>query len=332
MTSNALIVSGVRHRYGDRQALDGVSLEVAHGHRWALLGPNGSGKSTLFKLLATLLPLQEGSVQLCGLDLAKEQAQVRRKLGVVFQSPALDRQLSVAENLRYGGQLYGISGRQLAARIDAVLDATSLADRKGDRVGELSGGLKRRVEIAKALLHQPEVLLLDEPSTGLDPAARKELWDFIGASEGTVLFTTHLMEEAAQADQVTMLHEGQIVAEGSPGELAAGVGDEVLEVECQDADALKGEVARVVHGVPGPRGGAPLDTGRVAVEAGVIRVRDVSVHHLVGPVVDALGHRVERVAVRRPSLEDVFMRATGHGLGTGQAPEEPKKTRRGRRR
>ena len=148
------------------------------------------------------------------------------------------------------------------------------------------------------------------------------------------MFTTHLMEEAAQADQVTMLHEGRIVAEGSPGELAAGVGDEVLEVECQDAAGLKGDVVRVLSAVGSAQEGVHGEgmADAVAVESGVLRIRGASVHHFVGPVVEALGDRVERVAVRRPSLEDVFMRATGHGLGTGEVQEEPKKRRRGRRR
>ena len=174
--SDAVEASGLDFRYGERQALSQVGFRVAPGGVHGFLGPNGSGKSTLFKILATILPLQTGSVRVLGMDLRTQTASIRRVLGVVFQSPALDRKLSVRANLRYGGMLYGLSGAELDRRVDKMLEVGSLRDRARDRVGELSGGLRRRVELAKGLLHGPQLMLLDEPSTGLDPGARQDLW------------------------------------------------------------------------------------------------------------------------------------------------------------
>ena len=167
----AVQASAVQFAYGERQALRGVDFEVQKGAAFGFLGPNGSGKSTLFKLLSTLVPLQQGAVTMLGHDLGREAAAIRRRVGVVFQSPAVDKKLTVQENLRYGGLMLGLGGAELHRRIDACLAAADLTDRRKDNVEDLSGGLRRRVEIAKCLLSQPELVLLDEASTGLDPAA-----------------------------------------------------------------------------------------------------------------------------------------------------------------
>ncbi len=196
--SAAISVRGLSHRYGSRQALDNLDFDVTSGEIFGLLGPNGGGKTTLFRILATLLPVQEGQVELLGLDVAREPEHVRTQIGVTFQSPSLDRKLTVRENLATQGALYGLSGSHLAGRIDTLLSRLGLADRARDRVESLSGGLARRVEIAKGLLHDPRVLLLDEPSTGLDPGARLDLWQYLRLLREeagvTVLVTTHLME------------------------------------------------------------------------------------------------------------------------------------------
>jgi ABC-2 type transport system ATP-binding protein len=293
----------VRHRYGERRALDGVGFTIPRGEVHGFLGPNGSGKSTLFKLLATILPLQDGQVEVLGCDLATGFATVRRRIGVVFQSPALDRKLTVRENLRYGGHLQGLRGRELESRIDGMLEVGNLAERQKDVVGELSGGLRRRVEIAKGLLHRPELVLLDEPSTGLDPTARQDLWAFLRAQTGlTVLFTTHLMEEADEADRLTILDAGRVVAEGAPAALRAGLGGEVLEVACADPERLAPEIAQAL--------------GVEAQALGhVVRIEHETAHRLVARIVDDFGDRVQRVSVAQPSLEDVFIARTGHRLG-----------------
>src|SRR5689334_4059264 len=204
MSEPVVQVENLRHAYGERVALDGVSFEARRGEIFAFLGPNGSGKTTLFRILSTLLPAPPGAVRVLGHDAGAERDAVRREIGVVFQSPSLDKQLTAAENLIHQGHLYGLRGPDLARRVDEALAAVNLGDRAGERVDRFSGGMRRRVEIAKGLLHRPRVLLMDEPSTGLDPSARIDLWRHLRQISGTknetggvtVLLTTHLMEEA----------------------------------------------------------------------------------------------------------------------------------------
>jgi len=172
-------VENITHKYKERVALSAVSFEVKEGEIFGLLGPNGGGKSTLFRILSTLMAPTSGKASLCGHDVSRDPAAVRRKIGVVFQSQSLDKKLTVEENLRGQGHLHGMSGAVLRERIEKVVRRLGLSDRRGDLVETLSGGLKRRVEIAKGLLHRPSVLLMDEASTGLDPGARRELWQYI---------------------------------------------------------------------------------------------------------------------------------------------------------
>ena len=313
----AVAASGVQFAYGDRQALRGVDFEVDCGAAFGFLGPNGSGKSTLFKLLSTLVPLQRGAVSILGHSLALEAASIRRRIGVVFQSPAVDKKLTVQENLRYGGLMLGLGGAALHARVDACLDAAKLTDRRKDNVEELSGGLRRRVEIAKCLLSQPELVLLDEASTGLDPAARREMWAVLRAQEGlTVLFTTHLMEEAAEADRLMLLDEGNVVAQGRPGELMEEVGGQVIEIESAAAQDLQVQLK-----------------SELSVEATLLdqtlRIDGESVHELVPAIMERCGDRVRRLQLAHPSLEDVFLQRTGKRFVV-TAPEEPAKKRRRR--
>jgi ABC-2 type transport system ATP-binding protein len=290
----------VSFSYGDRQALQSVGFEVPRGAVRGFLGPNGSGKSTLFKLLATILPVQKGEVRMLGLDLAREMSELRKHLGVVFQSPALDRMLTVRENLVYGGHLYGLTGTELNRRVDEMLEHSGLLERARDKVAELSGGLRRRVELAKGTLHRPPLLLLDEPCTGLDPAARKDLWRFLKSQEGvTILFTTHLMDEAEESDQLTILHGGRVVGEGTPEELKKEVGTEVLEVACDATEAFATEV----------RGALCVE---VAVVDGTLRLVSPEAHRLVPALMERFGDRVQRLTLNRPSLEDVFIAKTGH--------------------
>lgn len=301
----AIDAAGVAFRYGDRVALSDVSFTVPRGAVHGFLGPNGSGKSTLFKLLATMLPLREGRVTVLGLDLAGAAAALRARLGVVFQSPALDRKLSVRANLRYGGHLFGLRGAELERRIDEMLEISGLASRSRDKVGELSGGLRRRVEISKGLLHRPELVLLDEPSTGLDPSARQELWKFLRTRQGlTVLFTTHQMEEADDADELTILDGGRVVAHGAPDALRAELGGDVLEITGGEPEALVAELRSKL-------GIASRAFGRS------VRVQVPRAHELVPRIVEAFGARVQRLTLAQPSLEDVFLARTGHRLVEG---------------
>ncbi len=243
----AVDVRDLTFAYPGRTALDGVTFAVEAGTLFGFLGPNGGGKTTLFRILATLLPAAAGTVTIFGHRLPAEAAAVRRRLGVVFQSPSLDLQLTVAENLTHQGHLYGLSGRELAGRIDDALERLGLADRRRERGASLSGGLRRRAEIAKALLHRPDLLLLDEPSTGLDPGARRELWGTLGelrSSGMTVLLTTHYIEEAGRADRLLLLDRGRIVTGGSPRELEEEIGGDVVSLVPRGGEAEAEVLAR----------------------------------------------------------------------------------------
>ena len=292
-------------RYGQRVALAGLSFSVPRGQIFGVLGPNGGGKSTLFGILSTMLEPSEGKVQIAGLDVVRQPSEVRRRIGVVFQSQSLDRKLTVLENLTSQGHLYGMSGEKLRRRVREVTERLSLADRRGDLVESLSGGLKRRVEVAKALLHHPAVLLLDEPSTGLDPGARRELWQYLEdlrSQEGvTALLTTHILDEADRCDHLILLHQGRKVAEGSPQELKAKVGGDVVVLEVDD-----------------PRELGPRISQRFGVEThatdGALRVEMAGGHRFITEVVEAFPGVIRSIAMHKPTLEDVFLDETGVGI------------------
>jgi ABC-2 type transport system ATP-binding protein len=289
-------VEGLTHRYGERTALDGVSFSVRPGEVFGLVGPNGGGKTTLFKILSTALVPSAGAARVAGIDV--RDGAVRRKIGVVFQSPSLDGKLTVGENLLHHGHLYGLSGGGLRQRIGEELARFGLADRTGDRVEKLSGGLQRRVELAKSLLHRPEVLLLDEPSTGLDPGARRDLWDALRSLKGvTVLLTTHLLEEAERCDRLAILHKGKIVALGEPLTLRGEIGGDVVTVRSRDAE-------RLAAGIREKLGESPQ------VVDGTVRLARDRGHEFVGRLVEAFPGMIESVTVAKPSLEDVFMAKT----------------------
>ncbi len=298
----AVDVAGLSHAYGDRRALDGLSLRVEEGARFGLLGPNGSGKSTLFRLLATLVRPRSGSVRLFGVDAGADPAAARRLLGVVFQAPALDARLTVRENLRVHGHLYGLSGAALRSREAEMLGLLRLEDRAGDYVSTLSGGLKRRVELAKGLLHRPRLLLLDEPTTGLDPGARRDLWNHVFGLDGvTVLFTTHLLEEADRCSRIAILERGKIVAEGAPDALKAEIPGDVVTVATADPAALAREISERL-GV------------KAAVSGDRVRIESAGGHELAAKLAAEFGARVASVTVGRPTLDDVYARRTGRSM------------------
>ncbi len=296
-------ISHLRHVYGARVAVDDVSFSISSGEIFALLGPNGGGKSTLFKILSTLIPATSGDVRLFGEDILRNPQGVRARIGVVFQHPSLDPKLTVAENLRCHGHLYGMSGKTLRDRMDVVLQRLVLTDRAQDMVGTLSGGLQRRVELAKGLLHQPALLLLDEPSTGLDPGARRDFTDYLHflRDQGgtTIVLTTHIMEEAERCDRVGILHQGKLVALDSPGKLKECVGGDVVAIRAQDVSSLRVKIIE-----------------RFACEPmlvdGTLRIARSQGHEFVRDVVEAFPGEVQSVTFGKPTLEDVFIHQTGH--------------------
>lgn len=310
MSVDALVVDGLRHRYGERTALDGVSFAVGRGELFGLLGPNGSGKTTLFKLLSTLVRPSGGAARIGGHDLAAEPDAVRRLLGVVFQRPSVDGKLTVRENLIHHGHLYGLRGADLQARVAAMSERLAIADRMRDRVDTLSGGLQRRVELAKGLLHEPRVLLLDEPSTGLDPAARREfmrtLLELRTRDGVTVVLTTHYLEEAERCDRVGILHGGRLLTVGEPDALKARVGGDVVVVQAADAAALQ------------PRVHERFGVEMTLVD-GALRAERPRGHEFLAALVEAFPGEIRSVTFGKPTLEDVFIQLTGERFWSAAA-------------
>lgn len=299
----AVSVTNVRRLYGARVALDEVTFTVPTGEIFALLGPNGGGKSTLFKILSTLIPPTSGDIEIFGKDLRHNPEAVRNRIGVVFQSPSLDPKLTVTENLACHGYLYGLSWGIIRERMEALLARMSMSDRVRDLVGTLSGGLQRRVELAKALLHRPDLLLLDEPSTGLDPGARRDFTDYLHRlrEQGnvTIILTTHIMEEAERCDRVGILHQGKLLALDTPEALKAQVGGDVVAIRTQNVVELRDKLTRRFACVP-------------TVVDGLLRIERPRGHEFVRELVDAFPGEIQSVTFGKPTLEDVFVHQTGH--------------------
>jgi len=298
MAVPAVDIQRVTHRYGTHVALQDVSLQIDPGVLFGLLGPNGSGKTTLFRLLSTLLPPSEGRARVFGRDPTEEPGAVRRRIGIVFQEEALDESLTVRENLRFQAALYDLHGTDRRQRIDALLERLHVADRADDAVADLSGGLRRRVDLARGLMHRPDLLLLDEPTTGLDPAARRTFWTAIQRlreTEGTTLvLATHLMDEADRCDRVGILSDGALVVDGAPDTLKAELGDETIWVESDDPSVLQDRID-AQFGVP------------TRVVGSMVQVAPSDPASFFSRLYEALGDRIRSATLRTPTLEDVFM-------------------------
>jgi ABC-2 type transport system ATP-binding protein len=299
--SSAVEVEDLRHFYADREALGGVSFSVARGELFALLGPNGGGKTTLFKILSTLMPPTSGTVRLWSHDLRREPLLVRRRLGVVFQHPSLDQKLTVLENLKHHGHLYGLAGSELQRRVQAMLARVGLTERANDLVETLSGGLQRRVELAKGLLHEPDILVLDEPNTGLDPAARRDFMNYLQQLREqeavTILLTTHFMEEAERCDRVGILHEGKLVALGAPEALKQSIGGDIVVIQSTDPHGLQKKLRE--------RFGCDA-----TVVDNTLRVERPRGHEFIRDAVEAFPGEITSAAFGKPTLEDVFIHLT----------------------
>ena len=299
----AIKFENLSYHYGDRKALKQVGFEVYRGQLFSLLGPNGSGKTTLFRLLSTLITPQEGSLRVFGNDVSSAADLVRHDLGVVFQTPGLDGKLTAFENLAVQAVMYGLSKNETQVRIAEVSEQLGVADRLQNKVDELSGGLRRRVELAKSLLHCPRLLIMDEPTTGLDPSARSDLWNYIRRlqqSTGmTVFLTTHLLEEADQADRIAILNEGELVALNKPEILRSELGGDVITIESQRPEALLKLLSSE----------ADLDARLID---GQIRITGQSDAFLVSDLHRKYKSNIQQISVGKPSLEDVFITRTGH--------------------
>jgi ABC-2 type transport system ATP-binding protein len=294
----AVDIQGVTHRYGGHVALQDVTLDVAAGTLYGLVGPNGSGKTTLFRILSTLMPPSDGRAQVFGLDTVASSEAVRRRLGVVFQEDALDEALTVRENLRFQGALYGLYGTDRRDRIDELLRRLGVLGRIDDTVADLSGGLRRRVDLARGLLHRPDLLLLDEPTTGLDPGARRAFWaaiERLRTDEGTtLLLATHLMDEAERCDRVGILSDGALVADGAPAALKADLGGETIWLE-SDAPATLRDRIDAQFGLP------------TRLVGSVVQVAPSDPAACLASLYEALAPSIRSATIRAPTLEDVFM-------------------------
>jgi len=315
---NIVQIQHLTHRYGQRIALDDLTLDVAPGEVFGFLGPNGSGKTTLFRVLSTLIGVEPGHVRMFDIDAATGRDAIRQRIGVVFQSPSLDKQLTAEENLIHQGRLYGLRGADLRSRVQAALAAVGLGERSTERVESFSGGMRRRVEVAKGLLHRPRVLLLDEPSTGLDPAARIDMWRQlrqINQQDGvTILVTTHLMEEAERCTNLAILAEGKLLASGAPAALKQRIGGDVITI----VSTHPAEVRAILH-------------QRLGVEAqeveGALRLERAKGHEFVPQIIEAAPGLIDSISVGKPTLEDVFIQITGHRLAE-EIPPPPAATTR----
>jgi ABC-2 type transport system ATP-binding protein len=315
-----IAVRDIVHRYQDRTALNSVSFDVRPAELFGLLGPNGSGKTTLFRILSTLMVPTSGTATVVGINAVREPAALRRHIGVVFQAQSVDPKLTAYENLWHQGHLYGLRGRDLKERIEEILSRVGLLDRRNNRVETFSGGMQRRIELAKGLLHHPEVLLLDEPTTGLDPGARHDLWQYLQVLRDqervSVIVTTHLMEEAQRCDRLAILNEGNLVALGTPEALTREIGGDVVLIETLNPQALANGIRDKFH-----------------IEATVmdnrVRLEIENGHRFVPDVVEALPGEIQSLSVSKPTLEDVFIRRTGHRFWSEDltASAEPVKKR-----
>ncbi|WP_430499825.1 ABC transporter ATP-binding protein [Micromonospora trifolii] len=310
----AISVRNLAKWYSDRiAAVADLNLDVPTGSIFGFLGPNGAGKTTTISMLATLLRPTAGTAEVAGFDIRRRPDDVRRSIGIVFQESTLDPDLSAEENLRFYASLFGIGGRAVRGTIADLLTLMDLQDRRNSPVRTFSGGMRRRLEIARALLHAPKVLILDEPTTGLDPQTRILIWDqlrrFRAEYDLTVFMTTHHLEEAEHCDRIAIMDHGELVTEGTPAELKAVVGDDLVEMRTEDDEAAATSI----------RTQFDLD---VAVGASNLRMRVQNGAALVPRLCAAIPVPVMSVTVRSPSLDDAFLHYTGRTIREEEGPRK----------
>jgi ABC-2 type transport system ATP-binding protein len=306
----AIAVEGLSKRYGDLEAVKGVGFEVPPGEVFGFLGPNGAGKTTTIGMLCTLVRPSGGGARVAGHDIVGERDEVRRNIGLVFQDPTLDAYLTAEQNLRFHGELYGLPKEVMNERIGLVLDMVDLTDRKDGKVETFSGGMKRRLEIARGLLHSPRVLFLDEPTVGLDPQTRSAIWGYINqlkdTEDITIFLTTHYMEEAEYCDRIAIIDHGEIVVLDTPEKLKASVGKDRVQIVTGDDEAA----------IAALKSRFGIDAG---VHEGAVTFAVSSGEEFVPRLFAELGVAIRSVHVARPSLDDVFMNYTGTTIRDAEA-------------
>jgi len=309
----AIEARGLVRRFGDITAVDGIGFAVPHGEIFGFLGPNGAGKSTTIKMLCTLLWPSAGQASVAGHDVVREPGMVRASLGIIFQDYSLDDRITAEENLRFHCMAYHVPRRERAARIRQMLEMVDLTARAGDRVRTFSGGMKRRLEIARGLPHRPEVLFLDEPTVGLDPQTRQTIWEHIlelRAREGiTVFMTTHYMDEAEHCDRIGIMDTARLIALDTPAALKAGMGGDVVRLRTADNAAAAVYLER--------------EEGLRAVEEdGTLRIEMANAGEVIPDLLRRIPVSVRSLDIAKPTLNDVFLRLTGRAIRAEDAGNE----------
>jgi len=313
MTKNVIEVNNLEHSYGTIKAVDNISFTVKQGEIFSFLGPNGAGKSTVINILTTLKKIQKGEARVNGYDVAKDPKSVRRSIGIVFQMLCLDHEMTVYENLEYHGKIYSMPKKERKERIDELLRLTDLESKRNTLAKDLSGGMKRRLELARGLMTRPAVLFLDEPTVGFDIQTRMKMWEYLREikKEGTTIFlTTHYMEEADQlSDRISIIDHGKIVVTGTSDELKNKLGKDLIYLETTN-NKVAAEILRSLKSVKS----VTEDTKSLRVIIG----EDVT--HALPLIMDKMpgeGIDITTVNIKKPSMDDVFVHYTGHGLREG---------------
>ncbi|MBX5477057.1 MAG: ATP-binding cassette domain-containing protein [Clostridia bacterium] len=305
-------VDQLTRTFGEITAVDHIAFTVEEGEIFGFLGPNGAGKSTTIQMLATLLAPTSGTARLAGFDVRRQAMDVRKQIGIVFQDPSLDSRLTAEENLRFHARLYGVPADVYRKRSDEVLDMMGLKDRRQSLVSTFSGGMKRRLEIARGLLHRPRVLFLDEPTVGLDPQTRAAIWDYVKRLRDetgiTIFMTTHYLDEAEHCDRIAIIDHGRIVALDTPAALKRGLGGDVIYLRGPD---LPGLAARLKQ-----------EFGLDAEHAeGRLVIRTADAASLAPRILAAVGSGVESLEIKQPTLDDVFLSLTGRAIRDEEASQ-----------
>lgn len=318
MTENVIEVNNLEHKYGDLKAVDNISFTVRKGEIFSFLGPNGAGKSTVINILTTLRKIQKGEAKVNGYDVAKESKAVRKSIGIVFQMMCLDYEMTVTENLEYHGRIYSMTKEERKKRINELIKLTDLESKRNVLVKDLSGGMKRRLELARGLMTRPAVLFLDEPTVGFDIQTRLRMWEYLRSikKQGTTIFlTTHYMEEADQlSDRISIIDHGKIITTGTGSELKNQIGKDIIYLETNDNKAAA-SVLKTLESVKGVN----EDTEFLRVLIGV------DATHILPKIMDMMrqnGVEIISVNIKKPSMDDVFVHYTGHGLREGGTDEK----------
>jgi len=318
---NIIEVENLSKHFGQLTAVDTVSFEVSEGEIFGFLGPNGAGKTTTINILCTLLTPTSGRASVNGYDVVRQRNKVRRSIGLVFQEPTLDEYLTAEQNLRFHAYAYGVPKGLREERISELLELVELSDRRKAKVRTYSGGMKRRLEVARGLLHRPQVLFLDEPTLGLDPQTRRHIWDYIQALRQqdnlTIFLTTHYMDEAEICDRISIIDQGRIIALATPDNLKDALGGDVVTLTAENNEAASLELKERYDLSP-------------LIENGTIVFTISQGEKFLPKLIGSFQSRLVSISVHRPTLDDVFLKLTGHAIRDREADfKEQMKGRRG---